>query len=378
MSAKRWFKEVISGRDYMVNSVTGEKKIFSKCGTYLYKDENDKGLICEAVKYKPLPTLTTLFGVANRNEFLNMVGEIFVNDLGFTQKEFDDNKSADPPILNPLYSIWRDTRDASWLYNHKSYAFETLHCSIQVTAKPGPSGKICDNRFSSLYNTLLQLEMLDYDKKKEFKALDLCSGLGLTTLFLAKRFPNGTFYYNELNPQTKHIFSILLKKSGLKNIVILQTEELDEELDLVLGFEAVEHIPHPTLKGVGQPFEWVKPFLDNIKSNGHFFYQTMWNGEFTHGGNVLGHFLQYEFNGDIYGYYPDICGPIPVWSEIFHQVLDCYGFKRMQGKTGTGYKGLKWSFRGSPKVFTKTNQKSQFKNKSKAIKVLNARLNREC
>ena len=354
----KWFKHTLNNRDYMIHKDSGLKKIISKDGKYLRKGEKDSELIEQCLKYKTFPTLLDIFGISRLSDWEDQILlPIFVNDLGYTLDEYKENNverfKADPPILKPLYPIWRNTRDANWLYSHPDYVFETLHCAKHVTVKVGSKGDIYE-KYSSFMNTLILMEMLEFDSKENFKCLDLCSGLGLSTIFLASRFPNGTFYYNELNKRSRLVFSKILAKTSLTNVVILSGEEIDEELDIVIGFEAVEHIPHPTLKGVGQPFNWVKKFLDKIVDNGYFLYATQWSAEMGLDGDCLGHFLQYEIDGKVVGLDPMVNGGKPIWGKLFNQELEKYGFRNLQGKKGCGYKGLKWSFRGAPCLFKKT------------------------
>lgn len=350
MSRKINFDQVINNKDYLVNSKNGKKRIYSQNKKFLHVDENPNSLIGEVrIHNKPLPTIDDLFNCTDLSGFLSILRNIYVNDLNFTEAEFNSNIKKDPPILRPLYTQWQNTRDPNWLYNLKEYAFETLHCNLYVTIKMHSKGKT-DN-FATIKNTISHLEMLDYDNKPSFKVLDLCSGMGLSTLMIAKRFPNATVYYNELNPASRTVFKKLLGLSGLNNVQVLNHEEVDFNLDVILGFEAVEHIPHPTRKGVGQPMEWLDKFLKYLKKDGHFLYETMWNAEWSLDGKVLGHFLEYEMDGVTYGKDPN--KRHAEFHKYFQECLLKRNIRRVDGKTSLGFKGLKWGFRGGPKVYQK-------------------------
>lgn len=350
MGKKINFDEVINGEDYLVNSKTGVKRIYSENKKYLHVGERNSSIIGELTGGVPLPTLNDLFGCKTLKDFMLVLENIYVNKLGFTKQQFNQNLVKDPPILTPLYGTWQKTRDPNWLYNLKDYAFETLHCNLYVTVKLNNPGGT--DRFSTIKNTLNHLEMLDYDKTSKFNILDLCSGMGLTTLMLAKRFPNACVYYNELNPASRTVFSELLSMSGLKNIVMLKAEEIEENVDVICAFEAVEHIPHPTRAGVGQPMEWLDKFLGKLNVGGHFLYETMWNAEWSLNGNVLGHFLEYEFDSITYGKDPD--KRYAEFHKIFQSCLRSRRILRLDGKTSLGYNNKKWGFRGGPKVYLKT------------------------
>jgi len=350
MSKKVNFDKTINGVDYLVNTKTGKKRVYSNNRKYLHVDDDSKSLIGDFVGMQSVPTLDDLFGFKELSELIDFLEDIYVNDLGFTNAVFKANHKKDPPILQPLYDQWYQTRDPSWLYNLKEYAFETLNCNLYVTVKLHKSGKT--DKFATIKNILAHLELLDYDSKDDFNVLDLCSGMGLTTLMIAKRFPNANVYYNELNPASRTIFSKLLQKSGLKNVIVLDSEEIaddDIEIDVITACEAVEHIPS-SQQGVGAPFPWLDQFLNKMPGGGHFLYETMWNSEWNNG-KTLGHFRSYQFDHDLVHGHPTKGGK--VFHPAFQSALEARNIKRVDGKTSLGFNGLKWGFRGGPKVYRK-------------------------
>ena len=350
MSKKVNFDQTINGVDYRVNTKTNEKKIYSNNKKFLHASDDPNDIIGDFVGMKPVPTLNDLFSFADLNQFIDFLKDIYVNDLGFAPAVFDANKKKDPPILDPLYTQWYQTRDPNWLYNLKDYAFETLNCNLYVTVKLHKTGST--DKFATIKNILAHLELLDYDNKSSFNVLDLCSGMGLTTLMIAKRFPNSTVYYNELNPASRTIFQAMLTKSGLKNIVVLNSEEIADEdlsIDVITACEAVEHIPS-NVQGVGAPFPWLDKFLNKMPTGGHFLYETMWNSEWNNG-KTLGHFQTYDFDGNVVHGCPQKGGK--VFHPAFQEALKSRNVLRVDGKGSLGYNGLKWGLRGGPKVYRK-------------------------
>ena len=346
MGKKINFDMIRNGKKYLVNTVTGKARAYSCNGLFLHVNEDPTSLICEVLQQHTHPTLYSLFGINTLKEFVEYLGDIFESELNIPRSVFDQNTKKDPPILKPLYPQWRKTRDPNWLYNLDEYAFETLHCNLYVTIKSNNKGGT--DRFATIKNTLDHLTMLGYNKKDSFNVLDLCSGMGLSTLMIAKYFPNSTVYYNELNPASRKIFSKLLSSSGLNNVVVLNKEEVDVDLDVICGFEAVEHIPSNTFN-VGEPMPWLDKFLSRLKRGGHFLYETMWNAEWSLDGDVLGHFLEYNFDGTVYGKDPN--KRYAEFHKIFQSCLLKRNLHRVDGKTSIGHNGLKWGFRGGPKVY---------------------------
>ena len=84
---------------------------------------------------------------------------------------------------------------------------------------------------------------------------------------------------------------------------------------------------------------------------GHFLYETMWNSEWKH--KTLGHFREYIFDNNHTVGHPTK-GAVGVFHPAFQAALKTRGIIRVDGKTSLGHNGLKWGFRGGPKVYKKT------------------------
>lgn len=348
MSVQKWFDVTIKGVDYKQHTDTKALRRYDSNKKYLLHGPKATDPIFRImINNKPIPNYNSLFNT-DYDGFIKILENIYVNDLGFTQDQFLKNYKKNPPILESLYPQWYKTRDCGWLYNTKEYSFETLNCSLYVTCQLEKSG--IPSKFSSLIGALNSLELLGYDQKENPKILDLCSGMGISSLMIAKRFPNATVYYNELNPSSKKVFKELLKISGIKNIVVLKSEEVDEDLDCVVGFEAVEHIPTGKFN-VGSPYPWLDKFLNQIKEGGHFIYKTMWNSEFNDKHDTLGHFEEYEFDNVSYKKDPDKKNA--PFHKAFEKSLFRRGYQRVDGAQSLGTGKVKFSFRSGPYVYQK-------------------------
>jgi len=360
MARKVWNRQTLSdGKEYMVHADNKyPPKLISGNGRFLHIGPDQKDPIQYLLKHAPFMSVDDLFGCKDRAAFHDLLETIYHEELGIDRAVFQANNVKDPPILYNLYPKWYQDRDAWWLYSQDEYAFETLHCNLHVTAPVSKNGKF-DDKHSMTYILQHQLEFLDYDQKDSFKILDLCSGMGLTTLVLAKRFPNSTVYYNELNQGTRRVFKRLLDISGLTNVIMLDKEEIDVDVDVLCAFEAVEHIQHDTIPKTGQPFPWFDKFLNKLKDDGHLIYYTMWNAEFNPktGHKVLGHFREYDFDGEIIGHDPNKNGGKVTWDKDFRKCLNKRGLYNMSGRTGLGYKGHVFFFNWGPRLFMKTQKK---------------------
>ena len=188
------------------------------------------------------------------------------------------------PYADKLVDQWYKTRDVNWLYNHPDYLWEGLACSYATSAP--------------LVATNLEKELKypRYDRHTpidpalmEWNIFDWGAGIGLTTLILAKAFPNSTIYYNEINDQQIKLFKWLLIKSGCTNVKIIDDIDNLPELDMLVGIEIVEHFQ--------SPMTFLRPLLSKVKTGGLFAHSSYWESEMKM--PTLGHFRTYNFDGDI-------------------------------------------------------------------------------
>ena len=188
------------------------------------------------------------------------------------------------PTADALVPQWYKTRDPNWLYSHPEYFWEGLACSFETSAP------------FVVVNLVKEFKYPRYDRhdpidplKLKWNIFDWGAGVGLTTLVLAKSYPNSTIYYNEINEEQITLFKWLLKKSGLKNVKIIEKLEDLPDLDMLVGVEIVEHFQEP------MPF--LRPLLNKVKKGGLFAHSSYWESEMKM--PTLGHFRTYNFDGDI-------------------------------------------------------------------------------
>lgn len=271
-------------------------------------------------------------------------------DLGHDVAVFDEvAKYRNCPTLNAIAREWAVRRDPSWLYTHPLYVFETLNCALYNTVKPHNDG--VPDLFSTARNVLKHMELLEYDERDSFSVYELGAGLGLTSLLIAKRFPNATVYFNDENETSRAVFSTMAQIAKLNNVVVLQPGETPQhDVDVMTAFEVVEHIGSMSRHNVGSPMAWLDEQLQLLSLSGLFMYETMWNAEWRHPGKILGHFLTYEFDGRDYVKKEGAHGT--PFHSAFQEALYRRRFERVDGRYGRGRPdGLKWSLRGGPKLY---------------------------
>jgi 2-polyprenyl-3-methyl-5-hydroxy-6-metoxy-1,4-benzoquinol methylase len=255
-----------------------------------------------------------VFGVSSNEEVFELLMQGCQSALGISQNTFKNNfyKIARPkktkstsnkggnyrssggagnsgriyatPTADALVDEWYRTRDPNWLYSHPEYFWEGLACSFETSAP-----------FVAV-NLVKEFKYPRYDRHDAIDPLSLNwnifdwgAGVGLTTLILAKSFPQSTVYYNELNVEQVTLFKWLLQKSGLTNVEIIYDLEQLPPLDLLVGIEIVEHFQ--------EPMTFLRPLLDKVKTGGLFAHSSYWESETKM--PTLGHFRTYNFDGDI-------------------------------------------------------------------------------
>lgn len=292
MAHKKSYVTQENGQTYYI-SQKGNK--FLQIGNVRYRGLKTSEPILERLDYLGAPTLNDMFGFASFNDFAKWLA---VESADITGRDVDVTKSLvikNNDVVAKMSQEWMSTRDKN-VYLNPDYLFETICCSLYVTGefhKKGLLGKNC-----GIDNLLRSLHHLDYHQK-ECKILDMGSGLGLTTLYAAKFCPKSTVYYNDASPASKELFKRLVKLSGLTNIVILDDwRDPPQGLDIVLAFEFIEHIEHPTLPGVGDPMSPIQHVHSCIKPDGYLMYSTMWNAE-QNNGSTIGHFTSYKFGNEM-------------------------------------------------------------------------------
>jgi len=251
--------------------------------------------ILELLDYPKPPTLHEIFNFADKEAMLKWLAQEAAN---LTNRPITDTQAyvlKGNALLKELAKEWMSSRDIA-VYQNPDYLFETICCSLYVTGEFKKDGRLGKN--SGIDNMMRTLHMLGYDKKAA-RILDMGSGLGFTTLYAAYFCPHATVYYNDTSPPSRLLFQKLVARSGLTNIVILDDwREPPEELDVVMGFEFVEHISSEDDPLVGDPILPIRHVHPHIKLGGHFLYSTMWNAE-QNNGETIGHFTSYRFGDTV-------------------------------------------------------------------------------
>lgn len=300
--------------------------------------------VYERLDYPTPPISVTGFNAVE--DFKNYLIEEVSKELKIplTQMKTMFHKKNNVSMLAPLEKHWETYRDTGWLYSHPHYLLETLHCNLFVTCEFNKSrnniGKYC-----VVDKLLRNFHILDM-WNKPLHIGDWGAGLGLTTLFMAAAFPQSTVYYIEINPATKKIFSKLVKRANLKNVVFVENLEDLPPLDVSVCIEYIEHIPDDNVFNQGDVMKAVDEVLSYTKDDGYFMYGTKWN-DGKKGTPSLGHFGYYTFDGDVVEVLPR--------SRGCHQQLE----KKMLLRgwhilNGNPNKNL-WDFKHhKPYVFSKT------------------------
>ena len=251
--------------------------------------------ILELLDYPTAPTVSDMFGFADREAMLKWLADESSLITGHDKVSARKYVCKNNQLLTDMSSQWMIERDVA-VYQQPDYLFETICCSLYVTGEFKKDGRLGKN--SGIDNMMRTLHMLGY-QNRACRILDMGSGLGFTTLYAAKFCPQATVYYNDTSPASRDLFKKLVKLTGLTNIVMLDDwKNPPTDLDVVMGFEFVEHIEANDSAHVGDPLAPVRHVHDHIKQGGHFLYSTMWNAE-QNNGSTIGHFTAYRFGDKI-------------------------------------------------------------------------------
>ena len=271
----------------------------------------------------------TLFG-ANRGTKFNEVLFECVNDcFGLTREEFnmrwrkwrpeDKIHTVRPwvqPTSNALSEKWLECRDPSWLYSHPEYMWDSLACSVYGST----------DATLGAYNILY---------RKGFTnpryIFDWGAGAGLTSLLLAKNFPEAEVHFSEINEDLITMFHWFKKRSGLTNIRHVTGPERDD-YDLIQALEIVEHIPWVKRERVGDPITQTLKILEHTSDDSMLILCSDFKGELKW--TALGHFISYWVNGKEW--------PFTHMQKPIEEELERHGWKFLE-------KG----FNGFPRIFTK-------------------------
>jgi 2-polyprenyl-3-methyl-5-hydroxy-6-metoxy-1,4-benzoquinol methylase len=96
----------------------------------------------------------------------------------------------------------------------------------------------------SYANTRRTIQFMDSIKYQSTKILDIGAGVGLTTIQLAKQYPNTTVIYQNIPSLQDDVARELFKELGTGNVIC--STSISHDADVVIGFEVFEHIQRPT------------------------------------------------------------------------------------------------------------------------------------
>lgn len=170
-------------------------------------------------------------------------------ESGFT---FDFNRT-DPSEMD--YSF----------YDSKEYIWTTYTCWNSWTK-------------NSTFLFINALKTIGYKPKR---ILDFGAGIGLSTLAIAKAFPEAEVLYYNVGDIQYNVFESLRKSSGLTNVKATR-EYLNVDVDVYVAFEVFEHFANPE--------EVIRPIAEQESTK-----MICHASSFTQPGT--GHFNQYRFEG---------------------------------------------------------------------------------
>lgn len=212
---------------------------------------------------------------------------------GYTRDEFNarwrprgiDTKGTlrgyEQPMSDALFDEWKRTRDASWLYSHKEYLFDSVGVSTFQTTNTATGG------VNLIRNAGLAPK----------RVFDWGAGPGFSSFIMAANLPHADVEYNELNADLINVFTWFKDHSNIKNV--RHVAGPSGRYDIIQAYEIVEHIPSEKKQGVGDPMSEFGRLIDTYASHdAHLLQSTCWNAE-RNGFTTLGHFLKYDFGNDV-------------------------------------------------------------------------------
>ena len=240
----------------------------------------------------------SLFDAKRGVKFNEVLFECVNDVLGLSREEFfgkrwrkwepaDEVHTVRPwvqPTANALNEEWLECRDANWLYSHPEYKWDSIACSIWGSTGASQAG----------LNLLFKEGFTD--PKYIF---DWGAGCGLTSLLLAKNFPNAEVHFSEINEDLIAMFEWFKDRSGLENIHHVR-RPVRNDYDLVQALEIVEHIPWDKRERVGDPMTELLNILEHASDDAKFILCSDFKGELKW--TALGHFISYWVAGKEWPY----------------------------------------------------------------------------
>jgi 2-polyprenyl-3-methyl-5-hydroxy-6-metoxy-1,4-benzoquinol methylase len=346
MVSKNYTIQPINSNSYYMINKKGTKYLVENNIRYMGQHNTDP--VLEDFNYVGTPTITDILGFPDRLSFESWLAKYASNFTNVSQSQALANFQKNSQMLQNLANIWMSKRCVS-IYADPNYIYESLHCGLYVSGeihKKGHVGKWCI--IDKLCKTFDLLGM----KNDKLIIADLGAGIGLTTIWMAYFLPNSKVYYTDASPESILLVKEMCKLANISNLHIVNSlDEIKEGyLDVVTGFEFVEHIEDPKRKGVGMPFLGINDALNMLSAKGMFMYSTMWNAE-QNNGSTVGHFLKYDFDGQVLTM---PAGKSAVRSRKHHRLfvkgMEDRGFTLING----GRKGTLWDFKGhSPYCFVR-------------------------
>lgn len=347
-TSKNFTIQNINNIDYYMINKKGVKYLVENNIRYMGSNNTDP--ILEDFNYPGTPSVTDVLGFNNRASFEDWLASKAAAYTNTTLIQAKMNFKKGSTLLDQMAQDWMKYRDTS-IYTDKNYIYESLHCGLYVSGeihKSGSIGKWC--LIDKLCKTINLLKL----HNKQLTVVDLGAGLGLTTIWMAYVMPKSKVYYVDSSPESQMLVKEMCQISNITNLHIINgiNDIIENEVDLVTGFEFVEHIEDQQRKGVGLPFLGIQDYLNKLSNDGMFMYSTMWNAE-QNNGSTIGHFTQYQFDKELVTM---PAGKSNVKSRKHHKLfvegMNSRGFKLVNG----GRKGTSWDFKGhTPYCFIRNN-----------------------